>query len=234
MQGRASARVGALFPLCAAAAGGRGFAYIAVMTRGKRRLAWRIAASVAAGVVMTVGVAWGAAIWLPIDSTPRQVAVDVRWPPAVRDGGGVWPGQADAYLRSRRLARTYERWTAESDTTHFELGRFSSGWPMRALASHDFITRSRTSGVSGSHFDGLLTPRWARSLLPAYIPGKIPVRVRWLGFVFNTVLCGAIFLLLWTAPGFARSRIRASRGRCQRCGYDLSGSAGKPCPECGS
>jgi hypothetical protein len=38
-------------------------AYIQAMTRGGKRLAWRIAASLAAGVVLTVGVAWGHAIY---------------------------------------------------------------------------------------------------------------------------------------------------------------------------
>jgi hypothetical protein len=52
------------------------------------------------------------------------------------------------------------------------------------------------------------------------------------GFLLNTLFYAAILALpLSFFP--LRRRLRARRGRCPKCNYDLAGLAG-PCPECGA
>jgi hypothetical protein len=68
---------------------------------------------------------------------------------------------------------------------------------------------------------------WGRRIIPA-------------GFAINTLFYTAILALpLSVFP--IRRRLRARRGRCPKCGYDLAGlggaentEGGAPCPECGA
>jgi hypothetical protein len=57
------------------------------------------------------------------------------------------------------------------------------------------------------------------------------------GFAADTVLYAAEWWLLLCTPLLvfrtARRRFRVSRGMCGPCGYNLAGSPGGACPECG-
>ena len=61
----------------------------------------------------------------------------------------------------------------------------------------------------------------------------LPVSPIFLGFLINTLFYGVILWLLWSAPFATRRRIRKRRGRCVKCGYDLTGAGHVVCPECG-
>lgn len=68
-------------------------------------------------------------------------------------------------------------------------------------------------------------------LLPILSPGSSPLRLAiGVPLIYPFVLSTALF---WR---FGRSEKRIARlgGACQTCGYDLRGSAGTVCPECGS
>ena len=64
----------------------------------------------------------------------------------------------------------------------------------------------------------------------------IPLRPIWPGFAINTVFYAAILWIPFAMTGVVRRRIRAHRGRCTACGYDLRGRGTdqKLCPECGA
>jgi hypothetical protein len=59
----------------------------------------------------------------------------------------------------------------------------------------------------------------------------------WPGFAIDTILYAAAWWALLFTPlplyRTARRRFRVSRGMCGACGYDLKGSPGAACPECG-
>ena len=55
----------------------------------------------------------------------------------------------------------------------------------------------------------------------------------WHGVIVNTIFYGAILWLLTLGPFTMRRFIRAKRGNCIKCGYDLSHAEHEVCPECG-
>ena len=61
----------------------------------------------------------------------------------------------------------------------------------------------------------------------------IPLRPIWPGFAINTIFYAAIVWLLSLLPFKVRRLVRRNRGHCLKCGYDLRGTSGGVCPECG-
>lgn len=59
----------------------------------------------------------------------------------------------------------------------------------------------------------------------------LPYRPIWPGFLFNTAIYAAAWLLILSFLPLIRRRLRLHRNHCPRCNYDLRGLAG--CPECG-
>ena len=82
----------------------------------------------------------------------------------------------------------------------------------------------------------LRIPRWATRDPLADPLSFLPLRPIFPGFLLNTlfyaVVVGAILALPLTFIPLRR-RLRARRGRCPKCNYDLAGLEG-PCPECGA
>jgi len=54
----------------------------------------------------------------------------------------------------------------------------------------------------------------------------------WLAVAIFALLPG--FMIGQSAVGGLRRRLRALRGRCSKCGYNLTGNASGVCPECGA
>lgn len=76
---------------------------------------------------------------------------------------------------------------------------------------------------------------WSAGVLALAAHGGLRVRNFWWGFVL------AMMPLWWlTAVGgwiiwrLATRDDRRRQGRCQECGYDLTGNVSRVCPECGS
>ena len=107
----------------------------------------------------------------------------------------------------------------------------AAGWPMVAL----WMEYEESPNGAGP-----LTDRWALRLPMSKRHGPsslrkptIPLRPLWPGFGIDTLFYGAIWFGVFFAPGSAKRFIRAKRGRCPRCGYDLRGQLAAGCPECG-
>jgi hypothetical protein len=66
---------------------------------------------------------------------------------------------------------------------------------------------------------------------PAHGVPYLPI---WSGLAVDTLVNGAILWTAWAALAASRSRWRARRGACVRCGYDLRGGSHVTCPECGA
>ncbi len=61
----------------------------------------------------------------------------------------------------------------------------------------------------------------------------LPFRPLLRGFVLDTICYAAVWSVILFVPGGVRRSLRARRGLCSRCAYDLKGQAAPGCPECG-
>lgn len=63
----------------------------------------------------------------------------------------------------------------------------------------------------------------------------LPIYILPLGFTLNTLFYAAAWFMCLLGISSTRRILRARRGLCTRCAYDLKGlSPGSPCPECGN
>ena len=101
------------------------------------------------------------------------------------------------------------------------------GWPMRSLVWHWV---RRMPDAPDHH-------RWAFDLDGAQgsigLPRALPLRPIPIGFVVNSLLYATCVWLMVSVPFDARRMSRRKRGRCIKCGYDLSHAEHEACPECG-
>ncbi|MFO0836384.1 MAG: hypothetical protein U0638_15565 [Phycisphaerales bacterium] len=62
----------------------------------------------------------------------------------------------------------------------------------------------------------------------------LPIYILPLGFTLNTLFYAAAWFICLFGIRSIRHALRARRGLCTRCAYDLKGlPPGSPCPECG-
>ena len=61
----------------------------------------------------------------------------------------------------------------------------------------------------------------------------LPLHPIWPGFAINTIFYAVLVWCITLAPFTARRMIRRKRNLCIKCGYDLRGSSGGGCFECG-
>lgn len=108
----------------------------------------------------------------------------------------------------------------------------NAGWPLPSLGS----TIVRTDAGLRGRWLLPIAPRWASG--PHLFARSLPLRPVWPGFVANTALFAAGWWMLLGLPMVVYNVIRRRglrrRGRCPRCGYDLSGLNSDVCPECGT
>jgi len=189
------------------------------------------------GAITTVAVAWGAATWARNSNwAPDKVRV---MPPTQtfiswwdRNVPPDWRRPPRGYIESREPGSVRMMGTEFSEE-EFEVRRTLgnnatrdiAGWPCGALSGAFFTDRASRTTKSES----LVTVRrnW---LLPGSL---IPVAIEPVGFVIDTLFYAAIWGALYFGFTSAKRFIRAKRGRCPRCGYDLRGAQKNGCSECG-
>lgn len=117
------------------------------------------------------------------------------------------------------------------------MGGDRESWPMWVLDSVDgrehLLDPTRWPNVYHSTDLHLVELKVDFSLSPGDDGRRwIPTKPLWTGLAGNTALYAGGWWLLLCGPFALRRLIRARRGRCPRCGYDLTDSPGA-CPECG-
>ncbi len=178
------------------------------------------------GGITTGAVAWGCAYRavrvLGSYAEPSPGVIDeLKLPRESEDANGaVYPLFARAHYALGY--RSLEAWYGADDLIYDNEGiaalRVESGFPTRALyGSYDDIPRESTGFL---RFNGT-------------IPSVIPVIPIWPGFLIDTLFYAAIWFGVVFGFTSAKRFIRAKRGRCPRCGYDLRGALKKGCPEGG-
>jgi hypothetical protein len=113
-----------------------------------------------------------------------------------------------------------------TNARRFEWVEYIAGWPLRSATMYKAPDEEQV-------FDALELPSWLNSLVGNSHDIPVPTRPIWPGMIANTLIYGAAWAALFVTPGIARGRLRAWRGRCPRCGYDLRHQASPGCPECG-
>ncbi len=186
-----------------------------------------------AGAVVNVAVAWGCALWSPMEPVtdpgrfgplPRirpatsfeqrrlveyGVQVPKNWAPPFESVGSGFGTKVTSF--------TSGDWKGP----HVQV--FAAGWPLRALSAMNRIMGGMSSG-----------PRPGIPLVPVGKNrglGVLPLRPDWPGFAVNTIFYATLLWLLICGPFVLRRFIRVKRGHCVKCGYPRGESA--VCSECG-
>ena len=203
-----------------------------------RRIALTLALFLLLGAIINVAVAWSLALFKPMR---YQVSLNgmfepttiPNWDVAVIPRWGAVFIYAQASDRMKREGPVdpakIPQWSlAASPPSRVDAQRERSiteiayGWPLVA----SFSRESWPAPVEW----GLRIPWFSK-----YDRRTLPLRPFWPGFAINTIFYAAILWLLFAFTFALRRRMRAHRGRCVGCGYDLRGRAveSNACPECG-
>ena len=211
-------------------------------------------------VLVAWGFAWGTA---PESKIPPTFAVDLGRPPAtlfvVLKMTGLTSVSCFRELESaaevQQALEIYEPVALPRFARHLTLARpvpeppgkmsvLAFGWPWRAMS---FEIR-QVDSIDNAAFNARV--RYAEPYGDLVIPGAalrgrsqinetdlaLPLLPLWRGLIANTLFYALLVWLLRRGFVFVRGWRRRRKGRCGwrgGCGYDLSGSVGEVCPECG-
>jgi len=109
----------------------------------------------------------------------------------------------------------------------------ASGWPLRSiwcLVDH----RMKPRGSSALREIAPAVPLGWYDNAAGNFPRFIAFRPVWFGMIANTLFYALLTLMLIFTISALRARHRRTRGLCLACGYDLRGTPGPVCPECGA
>ncbi len=221
---------------------------------GWRRWLVRGAVCVGLGVVTTVGVAWGLALFIERQSGTLfygEVSNSEfgRWHATYWSSvGSVWraarfeppdhivfgsPPLARRWASStRELPHARESWGTLDFAFATTPNSFSTvgpeqacGWPRLALYWRTAETQTGTSSMIG----GLMVDSSATSASRRVLP-LLPI---WSGLAFNILCFAAAWSCVVIVPIWYRQSSRYRRGHCPACGYDLVRKFDAGCSECG-
>ena len=186
------------------------------------------------GAIVNIAVAWGCAAWSEIHVTTvrtDQGFIRRAWQHNFGDDQQFGFDRIGRFNRRRgfgvrwdRLHATYRSTGAIAVRSYFQMG-----WPDYAVEGWYELTGLEERAMRWSHHPGVSIGKGdsRRPLVFAWRP-------IWPGFAINTIFYATILWLLTLGPFTARRMIRRKRGHCIKCGYDLRGTSGGVCPECGA
>ena len=221
----------------------------------------RVAASLGAGLLATVALAFAGAQTETASTAAGGYAMHVHPPDEVEPGfsGGAQPiWQID--VRRGPMHRRLRYWRMQISGMNlsipaeaFESGRVDlRTWPDH-LRPHelDELFIYSLYGECGWPLPALAymaedvsqaggpAPGWRteRTIVLGTLangnPRLLPLRPVWTGLVVDTLLYATAAFASLTLAAWLLERRRRRRGRCRACGYDLRGIEGR-CPECGA
>ena len=220
----------------------------------KRRLT-KLVVFLVLGAIVNVAVAWWCELSTTITLTIGRINLDQEeavWPKYLLDANWLPPvvayrdkveGVGVRFTEMRSFPRSYAELSSLGSDELFLLGVVECGWPFRSLEVH-------WHAVFGPHQEARMSETLARAgwyrgltppdFVPVYGPRgahSLPVVPIASGFAINTVLYASALWIVFGAPltihSVVRRYRRRKRGHCIKCGYDLRGTSGGGCPECG-
>ncbi len=231
---------------------GAGDAAEAAMSTGRR-----VGTCLAAGMVLSVGVAWlgaayserpGSAPATPVlasggavPKVPRDLAALRGLGVTVVEAGERTVASTWLVRREQRLVRVTTPGAAGPSGAWVDV--YSAGWPAKALRWTDVPMHARELGdpagaTAREVWEMGIDCRGARRALPDSEGWRrLPVRAWWVGLMVNAAVWGAMSAVAFALPGIVRRQVRRGRGECGGCGYpvrDASGTVMAACPECGT
>lgn len=218
----------------------------------RRRLvtALVLLAFLAAGVVVSVGVAWGIELvraYRAMGATSSEMAEWMLIDDPYYGGGWLSVGVIRGFGR--------EEWTADRQPTMSQaapehpplrvsaptwysppqpgIGKGAStrayGLPVRCATAR--MERSLVRGPGTLSMRAEWRSAWKIDLKKEGFVATLPLRPIWTGLLIDSSCFAGLIAAPWWVRGLVRWR-RKGRGMCVWCGYDLKGLGGK-CPECG-
>jgi hypothetical protein len=204
-----------------------------------------------AGLVISLLVAWAAALWSPLDYEARWTTYGAPPPQQPRDLSaellsGVRVADARAlrfeYMRVSAVGLRFEESTVSGYSVPFPspsspfqissdqaatrtLRSWRAGWPVRCFegtATYTIPGYVEEPGAWVIRIAPRLRPYW-RKWWWWYRPQDdyLPFQPMPVGLLVDTIIYAAAALLLARAPISLRTYLRRRRGLCGRCAYDL-------------
>jgi len=229
-----------------------------------RSIAMRIAAFVLLGAAANVAVAWGCAAlsgFRPPDSIASDMTFSYGdWLMLIEHETGFGRerlevvGSLGAFrgaAKIRDLGRA-SSWQGKATPTYKPLPSWSrlglassgshrmideeeaTGWPLISMWAAVVESRGQgwiTRSSSAIHFAGWTTQMSDGTVYSKRLLGLRPICR---GFALNSVFYALLLAALFYPPRVIRRALRARRGLCTTCGYDLRGATHERCPECGN
>ncbi len=153
-----------------------------------------------------------------------------------RDSRDPWPNQLPKDVLPRWWGDSMRPEVTNTSGQMHERWGEAWGWPFNAMWTKSWSRESST-------FDRIHECAHCFRVRQQWITGwkhdrVLPLAIIWQGFALNMLLYWAAWLVLYLmfvlTVGGAQRSVRRRKGRCTKCGYDLQGSAGERCPECGT
>lgn len=188
--------------------------------------------AVACGCALTLNRNWNIApLVITNELTPRQVQWWVDHAPCdfppVPQMSATYSGESFRGIGIGIGIDETQMWTPRSDSSNwrgYNLLHIRAGWPFRALEG----TRWQVYGSGDKDRDIY------RAVLPILKGSRwLLLRPRWFGFIANTLIYAFLLYGLFYGPRISKRFIREKKGHCIKCGYDLRGTSGSGCSECG-
>lgn len=187
----------------------------------------------AAGLVVSLVVAWSCTLWVP---TTKSLPSKPHWPRSPPTG---WPPTITLYANRVGFGLAIERAIAEvwrgSEALYFvQMDSLTAGWPAPCV-SLVALSSSKEGNKQLSSFweEGIPIPKWAgrpRQFQQNNV--RLPVIVIGWGLLVDSAVFAAPIGAIILGVAALKRRRRARLNCCANCGYDLGGICGL-CPECG-
>ena len=179
----------------------------------------RIACAVMLGVVLTAVVSIvPALIWRPAKLVEASYVLSRRIVARVEVG-------------HQRVEESKRKWWARYENDWAGEATVAYGWPLPAVRGVAILG----SGVPIARWEGVYWGGRKPTSRAEFNEGPLfATDMLWLGASVDIVAFSGLASLSIIGVGWARKRSRRRRGACERCGYDLVGTVGGVCPECGT